>query len=189
MIIGNGFDLAHGLQTSYLNFRESLEQIQKRLMIDKALSHTKMEELCKKIQQLGIQLKISKSDIMEAIDCDDVDGFKNDNYSTFLNELYGKLYSSEFLEERGFNVTDEKEIDNDTIQDIIREFEAIISEIDSVVYYYKRIEDICVTDNIPYDEMDEIDKIEFILKTFEDIEYYMKKRKKMHGHALRSHVE
>lgn len=120
-----------------------------------------------------MKLHVSKDEIKAAIRDKRISEQICDIYNRFLEELYGRLYSKEFLEERGFSV-DNEEIDNDKIQELIRAFENIINEINDVVKQIDCCKDICVLHNTPYEKMDEIDVIEFILRTFDEIEYFMK---------------
>lgn len=173
LIIGNGFDLFHGLPTSYSKFKEYLIEQQERLILEKVVEQSKIERLCEDIHNLNMRLHVSKNEIKAAIRDEKISELICDIYNKFLGELYSILYSKEFLEERGFCV-DNEEIDNDKIQKLIRTFEKIINEIKSVAKQKDCCKDICVLHNIPYEEMDEIEVIEFILRTFDEIEYFMK---------------
>lgn len=177
LIIGNGFDLAHRLPTSYSKFKEYLIDKQNKLILEKVVEQSKIEKLCEHINKLQIKLHVSKNEIEVAIRDKRISEQICDIYKIFLGKLHDRLYSKDFLEECGFCV-DNEEIDNDKIQELIRVFGNIINEINNMVKQIDCCKDICVLHNTPYEKMDEIDVIEFILRTFDEIEYFMKKNGK-----------
>lgn len=178
-IVGNGFDLFHGLPTSYGNFKKELLKMQKELIINQVVEQSRIVELCNQIEQLKIDLNISKDELKKVISDNNMDDWIcNQVYRRFLSILYAKTYSREFLEERGYSVSEEVEVDYEKIQEIIRIFEKIIDEINRIFNCCKQPKKICVTNNEDYDQMNEIDRIEFILRTFEDIEFIMRKNGK-----------
>lgn len=77
------------------------------------------------------------------------------------------MYSKEFLEEKGYDIFDEKEVDTEELQRIIGEFQEIMAHIEAIEDKCKRYKDIRVTKNSCDDRIEEI---EYILQTFEEVE-------------------
>lgn len=60
LIVGNGFDLAHGLPTKYKNFKEWMEKEQKEAIIDKALEECQIVSLCEQMKKFNINVSVSE---------------------------------------------------------------------------------------------------------------------------------
>ncbi|MBO5228461.1 MAG: hypothetical protein J6B39_05660 [Lachnospiraceae bacterium] len=178
LIVGNGFDLSHGLPTSYSNFKEMLLKIQRKLVLDNVVEQSRIEQLCEQAKPFNASINVSKSELRDMIEKKHVSEQIYSIYSAFLSELDNKLYSRDFYREYGYDISDEDEMDNENIQKNIRLVEKIISEIFRTVNQFEYSKEICVLHNGDFEEMDEIDKIEFILRTFEDIQFLMEKNGK-----------
>lgn len=172
-IIGNGFDLSHGLPTAYSNFKENLLKIQRELIVDRVVEQSEIEKLCEQAKQFNI----SKSELKDVIEKKRVYEQVCSIYSQFFDALNNKMSPSVLREECDY-IFDGSEIDKENIQKNICLIKKIISEIFRTANQIERGNEIDFLSNEEFEEMDEIDKIEFILQTFEDIQYSMKKKGK-----------